>query len=92
MFNFNTAETIEFFIGNVRPENEIKIEDVLFSNIGKINFSKNVFTDFKARELKNINTDCAGQFLKLVFSKNHLNKLNIYNQVSKYSHAIYFFK
>ena len=39
-------------------------------------------TDYKARELKSVHVDAIGQFIKLLVHKNHVNKLNLFNQVS----------
>ena len=33
-------------------------------------------------ELKSVNVDCVGELVKLVFYQNHINHLNLYNQVS----------
>ncbi len=37
-------------------------------------------------ELKSINVDCVGQLLKLILHQNHINQLNLYNQVSERDH------
>ena len=44
--------------------------------------SDNEQTDYKARELKSVHVDSVGTYLKLVIHKNHVNKYNLYNQVS----------
>lgn len=46
--------------------------------------SDNEQTDYKARELKSVHVDAVGTYLKLVIHKNHVNKHNLYNQVSVY--------
>ncbi|KAG7159741.1 Centrosomal protein of 104 kDa-like [Homarus americanus] len=38
-------------------------------------------TQFKARELKSVTVRCTGTFLKLVLHKNHVNRINLYNQI-----------
>ena len=43
--------------------------------------SDNEKTGFKARELKSVQVDAVGVFLKLNIHKNHINKYNMYNQV-----------
>lgn len=47
-----------------------------------VSLSDNEKTGFKARELKSVHVDAVGVFLKLVIHKNHINKYNLYNQVS----------
>ena len=42
----------------------------------------------QARELKSIHLDAEGHFVKLVLHKNHVNKYNIYNQVSCLKHLV----
>lgn len=46
-----------------------------------VSLCDNEMTGCKARELKSVYVDAVGQFLKLIFHQNHVNKYNIYNQV-----------
>ena len=46
-----------------------------------VSLSDNEKTGFKARELKSVQVDAVGVFLKLNIHKNHINKYNLYNQV-----------
>ena len=46
-----------------------------------MSLSDNEKTGFKARELKSVQVDAVGVFLKLNIHKNHINKYNLYNQV-----------
>ncbi|XP_035225649.1 centrosomal protein of 104 kDa-like isoform X3 [Stegodyphus dumicola] len=46
-----------------------------------IYFSENAFTEYKARELRTAYIDIIGKFVKLVLHQNHINKLNLCNQV-----------
>ena len=41
----------------------------------------------QSRELKSINLDCQGQLVKLVLHQNHLNRLNLFNQVRTHTHT-----
>ena len=43
--------------------------------------SDNDKTGFGARELKSVHVDAVGHFIKFVIHKNHINRLNVYNQV-----------
>jgi len=46
-----------------------------------VEMSTNEKTEYKARELKSVHVDAIGQFIKLLIHKNHVNKLNLFNQV-----------
>ena len=46
-----------------------------------VSLSDNEKTGFKARELKSVQVDAVGVFLKINIHKNHINKFNLYNQV-----------
>lgn len=50
-----------------------------------VSLCDNEKTGCKARELKSVYVDAVGQFLKLIFHENHVNKYNIYNQVRRAS-------
>jgi centrosomal protein CEP104 len=50
--------------------------------LGYLSFDSNEKSAFKARELKSVHVSTAAHLLRLVFHKCHINKLNIYNQVS----------
>ena len=43
----------------------------------------------QARELKSIHLNAEGQILKLLIHQNHVNKFNLYNQVSPYFKHFY---
>ncbi|XP_044798840.1 centrosomal protein of 104 kDa isoform X6 [Bubalus bubalis] len=47
-----------------------------------VSLCDNEKTGCKARELKSVYVDAVGQFLKLIFHQNHVNKYNVYNQVA----------
>lgn len=53
-----------------------------FPSLSYVPLSDNEKTDFKARELKSVYMDAVGQYLKLIFHKNYVNKYNLYGQVS----------
>lgn len=48
-----------------------------------VSLCDNEKTGCKARELKSVYVDAVGQFLKLIFHQNHVNKYNVYNQVRR---------
>ena len=72
---------VELFIGTVRPGGSVSFQSATFTRLGYISFDSNEKTSFKARELKSVNLDCEGNFFKIQCHKNHINKLNIFNQV-----------
>jgi centrosomal protein CEP104 len=45
--------------------------------------SPNDRTGFRARELKSVHVDADGTFLKFILHKNHINKMNLWNQVNQ---------
>ena len=47
-----------------------------------VSLSDNEKTGYKARELKSVHVDALGTFLRLNIHKNHINKHNLYNQVT----------
>lgn len=58
------------------------VESRLISFCRYVSLSDNEKTGYKARELKSVHVDAVGHFLKLNIHKNHVNKHNLYNQVS----------
>eukprot|EP00116_Pleurobrachia_bachei_P001777 sb/3462039/ len=72
---------VELFIGSCRPGTSPSFQTATFNRLGYISFEPNEKTSFKARELKSVHLDCEGVFIKLVCHKNHVNNLNIFNQV-----------
>ncbi|KAK8375066.1 hypothetical protein O3P69_010988 [Scylla paramamosain] len=74
-------ERIEIHIGDVGPEEDVTLHHASFTLLGHVKLSDNTHSDFRARELKSVSLESTGLFLKLVLYKNHINKLNFYNQV-----------
>ncbi|XP_068203102.1 centrosomal protein of 104 kDa [Palaemon carinicauda] len=74
-------EKVELYIGDVGPGREVALYNVKFAQLGYITFSDNEHSQFKARELKSVTVDCTGTFLKIVLHKNHINRINLYNQI-----------
>jgi hypothetical protein len=52
-----------------------------FKRLGHFSLDDNVRTNYQARELKTVYLEEHCQYLKIVLQKNHLNNLNIFNQV-----------
>ena len=64
------------------PDDEVALHQANFTLLGHVKLSDNTQSGFKARELKSVSLECTGVFLKLTLHKNHVNRLNLYNQVS----------
>uniref|UniRef100_A0A8I3PDK0 Centrosomal protein of 104 kDa n=1 Tax=Canis lupus familiaris TaxID=9615 RepID=A0A8I3PDK0_CANLF len=73
---------VEFYISESLPEYFVPYQAERFRRLGYVSLCDNEKTGCKARELKSVYVDAVGQFLKLIFHENHVNKYNIYNQVA----------
>uniref|UniRef100_A0A8D2AFH3 Centrosomal protein of 104 kDa n=1 Tax=Sciurus vulgaris TaxID=55149 RepID=A0A8D2AFH3_SCIVU len=76
------SSKIEFYISESLPEYFVPYQAERFRRLGYVSLCDNQKTGCKARELKSVYVDAVGQFLKLIFHQNHVNKYNIYNQVA----------
>ncbi|XP_066058946.1 centrosomal protein of 104 kDa isoform X2 [Chamaea fasciata] len=76
------ASKIEFYISESLPEYFAPYQSESFQRLGYVPLSDNEKTDFRARELKSVYMDAVGQYLKLIFHKNYVNKYNLYGQVA----------
>ncbi|XP_018865866.4 centrosomal protein of 104 kDa isoform X3 [Gorilla gorilla gorilla] len=76
------SSKIEFYISESLPEYFVPYQAERFRRLGYVSLCDNEKTGCKARELKSVYVDAVGQFLKLIFHQNHVNKYNIYNQVA----------
>ncbi|XP_048206076.1 centrosomal protein of 104 kDa-like isoform X1 [Perognathus longimembris pacificus] len=76
------ASKIEFYISESLPEYFAPYQAERFRRLGYVSLCDNEKTGCKARELKSVYVDAVGQFLKLIFHENYVNKYNIYNQVA----------
>ncbi|XP_010003508.1 PREDICTED: centrosomal protein of 104 kDa [Chaetura pelagica] len=79
---FMISSKIEFYVSESLPECSAPYQSERFHRLGYVLLSDNEKTDFKARELKSVYMDAVGQYLKLIFHKNHYNKHNLYGQVA----------
>ena len=61
----------------VSPNNS----NISFARLGHFSLDDNIRTNYQARELKTVYLEQYCQYLKIVLHKNHLNSLNIFNQV-----------
>ncbi|XP_061041062.1 centrosomal protein of 104 kDa isoform X2 [Eubalaena glacialis] len=76
------ASKIEFYVSESLPEYFAPYQAEQFRRLGYVSLCDNEKTGCKARELKSVYVDAVGQFLKLIFHQNHINKYNVYNQVA----------
>lgn len=75
---------IEFLIGVVPPElihSNVTYKDCQFVRLGHVSLEDNRSTNFQTRELKSVHVDCVCRFVRILVHKNHINELNLYNQV-----------
>ncbi|KAJ3230028.1 hypothetical protein HDU81_004821 [Chytriomyces hyalinus] len=64
------------------PANQALVEgEIRFARLGFVSLGENAGSNFKAREFKSVHVDAIGTHLKVVLHKNHINSLNLYNQV-----------
>ncbi|XP_036918002.1 centrosomal protein of 104 kDa [Sturnira hondurensis] len=73
---------VEFYVSESLPEYFAPYQAERFRRLGYVSLCDNEKTGCRARELKSVYVDAAGQFLKLIFHQNHANKYNVYNQVA----------
>ncbi|XP_059997611.1 centrosomal protein of 104 kDa isoform X4 [Lagenorhynchus albirostris] len=76
------SSKIEFYVSESLPEYFAPYQAERFRRLGYVSLCDNEKTGCKARELKSVYVDAVGQFLKLIFHQNHINKYNVYNQVA----------
>lgn len=78
---YNISSKIEIFISLPTQPGMKSLVGCKFKRLGYVQMSTNEGTNFKARELKSVHLNADGQLVKLLIHKNHVNKLNLYNQV-----------
>ncbi|XP_068014266.1 centrosomal protein of 104 kDa isoform X2 [Melanerpes formicivorus] len=76
------SSRVEFYISESLPECFAPYQAERFHRLGYVPLSDNQKTAFEARELKSVYVDAVGQYLKLIFHKNYVNKHNLYGQVA----------
>ncbi|XP_077168779.1 centrosomal protein of 104 kDa isoform X1 [Paroedura picta] len=76
------SSKIEFYISDNLPEYFAPYKSERFRRLGYVSLSDNEKTSYKARELKSVYVDAIGQYLKLTFHKNYVNRYNLYSQVA----------
>ncbi|XP_044308269.1 centrosomal protein of 104 kDa isoform X2 [Varanus komodoensis] len=76
------SSKIEFYISENLPEYFAPYKSERFRRLGYVSLSDNEKTGYKARELKSVYVDAVGQYLKLTFHKNYVNRYNLYSQVA----------
>nr|XP_045590600.1 centrosomal protein of 104 kDa-like [Procambarus clarkii] len=74
-------EKVELHIGDVKEGKDATLFNAKFALLGYVALSDNQHSQFRARELKSVTVECTGTFLKLLLHKNHVNRINLYNQV-----------
>lgn len=72
------ASRIELYVGSDSAEYETS----RFSRLGYVSLDPNERSQYQARELKSVFVECSGRYLKLVVHRCHINRENLFNQVS----------
>ncbi|KAG0344687.1 hypothetical protein BG004_004260 [Podila humilis] len=65
-----------------RVEQPKRLPVLQFQKLGSISFDSNAGSNYSGRELKSINFDVEGEYLRVVIRQCHVNPLNIYHQVA----------
>eukprot|EP00050_Salpingoeca_kvevrii_P002330 m.190977 g.190977 ORF g.190977 m.190977 type:complete len:1120 (-) comp10589_c1_seq3:1602-4961(-) len=78
---YKISTKVEIFVGMAADVEQPCFSDCEFERLGHVSFSDNKASEYKSRELKSVHVDVIGQFVKFVLRKNHVNHLNLYNQV-----------
>ncbi|KAM6435484.1 centrosomal protein of 104 kDa isoform 1-T3 [Liasis olivaceus] len=76
------SSKIEFYISENLPDYFAPYKSERFQRLGYVSLSDNEKTGYRARELKSVYVDAVGQYLKLTFHKNYVNRYNLYSQVA----------
>ncbi|KAG0306406.1 hypothetical protein BGZ98_002445, partial [Dissophora globulifera] len=67
-------------IPRMEPQKSLPV--LQFQKLGSISFDSNSASNYSGRELKSINVDVEGEYLRVVIRQCHVNPLNIYHQVA----------
>lgn len=81
------AQKIELYVGSCQNALETpSLQSASFRRLGYLSLDSNERSQYRARELKDVNLSKSGkdtraQFLRLIIHENHINSLNIHGQV-----------
>lgn len=81
------AQKIELYVGTCENALEApSLQSASFRRLGYLSLDSNERSQYRARELKDVNLSKSGkdtraQFLRLIIHENHINSLNIHGQV-----------
>lgn len=81
------AQKIELYVGTCQNALEApSLQSASFRRLGYLSLDSNERSQYRARELKDVNLSKSGkdtraQFLRLIIHENHINSLNIHGQV-----------
>lgn len=78
---FKIATKLELFIGSTAEGDKPSYHKSKFKRLGYLSLDSNERSSWQARELKSVQLDAYGRFVKILVHKNHMNKLNMYSQV-----------
>ncbi|GJJ68469.1 centrosomal protein CEP104 [Entomortierella parvispora] len=78
--NYEAEDDSIDLIGYDIPKKELPV--LQFQKLGSISFDSNAGSNYSGRELRSINFDVKGEYLRVVIRQCHVNPLNIYHQVA----------
>ena len=78
---FKIATKLELFVGSCPDSEKPSYHKCKFKRLGYLSLDSNERSSWQARELKSVQLDAYGRFVKILVHKNHMNKLNMYSQV-----------
>ncbi|KAG8183807.1 hypothetical protein JTE90_027733 [Oedothorax gibbosus] len=78
---FSITSKLELHVGDVKKSLPELLQNVSWEKQGEIFLSDNSNTGYSARELRSARVDIIAKFVKLILHQNHVNQLNLCNQV-----------
>ena len=78
---YKIASKLELFVGTCPDGDKISYQKCKWKRLGYLSLDNNERSSWQARELKSVQLDAYGRFLKIVAHSCHTNKLNMYSQI-----------
>lgn len=78
---FKIASKLELFVGASPDGERPSYQKCRFKRLGYLSLDNNERSSYQARELKSVQLDAYGRFVKIIAHNCHVNKQNMYNQV-----------
>jgi centrosomal protein CEP104 len=78
---YKIASKLELFVGTCPDGDKVSYQNCKWKRLGYLSLDSNERSSWQARELKSVQLDAYGRFLKVVAHSCHTNKLNMYSQI-----------